>query len=110
MATIVDPKTGAVQPSFVPVAKHYGVSAIACPPRRGSRKGSVEKSVHFATQRFWRTMTAETMDRAQARLDRFSDKIADRRPWRGSRRPGTEEAPSIRCAPLARRGQPLHRW
>jgi hypothetical protein len=38
MATVVDPKTGVVQESFVPVAKHYGVSVIACPPRRGNRK------------------------------------------------------------------------
>jgi transposase len=80
MATVVDPKTGVVQDSFVPVAKHYGVSVIACPPRRGNRKGSVEKSIHFATQRFWRTMTAETMAQAQAQLDRFCEKIADRRP------------------------------
>jgi len=80
MSTVVDPKTGVIQPSFVPVAKHYGVSVIACPPRRGNRKGSVEKSIHFATQRFWRTMTAETMARAQAQLDRFCERIADRRP------------------------------
>ena len=57
--------------SFVPVAKHYGVSVVACPPRRGNRKGSVEKSIHFATQRFWRTMTRRDMTEAQAQLDRF---------------------------------------
>ena len=38
MATIVDPKTGVVQPSFVPVAKHCGVSVVACPPHRGNRR------------------------------------------------------------------------
>ena len=80
MATMVDPKTGAVQPSFVPVAKHYGVIVRACPPRRGNRKGSVEKSIHFATQRFWRTMAAETMAQAQDAFDRFCIRIADRRP------------------------------
>jgi transposase len=80
MATVVDPKTGVVQPSFVPVAKHYGVSVVPCPPRRGNRKGSVEKSIHFATGRFWRTMTAETMAQAQDQLDRFCERIADRRP------------------------------
>ncbi len=79
MATVVDPKTGVVQPSFVPVAKHYGVKVVPCPPRRGNRKGSVEKSIHFATQRFWRTMTAETMAQAQDQLDRFCERIADRR-------------------------------
>jgi hypothetical protein len=79
MATVVDPKTGIIQSSFVPVAKHYGVSVVACPPRRGNRKGSVEKSIHFATQRFWRTMTAQTMAQAQEQLDRFCEAIADRR-------------------------------
>lgn len=80
MATVVDPKTGVVQPSFVPVAKHYGVTVVPCPPRRANRKGSAEKSVHFATQRFWRTMTAETMAQAQQKLDRFCERIGDRRP------------------------------
>jgi transposase len=80
MATMVDPKTGVVQPSFVPVAKHYGVVVRACPPRRGNRKGSVEKSIHFATQRFWKTMTGETMPDAQRLLDRFCQRIGDRRP------------------------------
>jgi hypothetical protein len=80
MATVVDPKTGVVQPSFLPVAKHYGVTVVPCPPRRGNRKGSVEKSIHFATERFWRTMTAETLAQAQLQLDRFCERIADRRP------------------------------
>jgi len=80
MATVVHPKTGIIQPSFVPVAKHYGVAVVPCPPRRGNRKGSVEKSIHFATGRFWRTMTAETMAQAQDAFDRFCERIADRRP------------------------------
>jgi transposase len=80
MATVVDPKTAVVQPSFVPVAKHYGVTVVPCPPRRGNRKGSAEKSIHFATQRFWRTMTAATMAGAQDQLDGFCERIGDRRP------------------------------
>jgi transposase len=80
MATVVDPRTGIVQPSFVPVAKHYGSSVVACPPRRGNRKGSVEKSIHFATQRFWRTMTATNIDDAGRQFDRFCERTADRRP------------------------------
>jgi transposase len=80
MATVVEPKTGIVQASFVPVAKHYGASVVACPPRRGNRKGSVEKSIHFATGRFWRTMDAQTTSRAQDGFDRFCERIADKRP------------------------------
>jgi transposase len=80
MATVVDPKTGVVQRSFVPVAKHYGASVVACPPRRGNRKGSVEKANHFATQRFWRTMRATNIEDAQCQLDRFCEHTGDRRP------------------------------
>ena len=57
IATVVDPKTGIVQSSFVPVAKHYEASVVACPPRSGNRKRGVEKSIHFSTQRFWRTVS-----------------------------------------------------
>jgi transposase len=80
MATVVDPRTAVVQPSFVPVAKHYGVTVVPCPPRRGNRKGSVEKSIDFSTGRFWRTMTARTMAEAQDGFDRFCERIGDRRP------------------------------
>ena len=80
MATVINPGTGTVQASFLPVAKHYEVGVDACPPRRGNRKGSVEKSIHYATQRFWRTMTATTMHGAQADLDRFCEHIGDKRP------------------------------
>ena len=55
MATVINPVTGRLQASFVPVAKHYGVTVVACPPRRGNRKGVVEKNIHFVTQRWWRT-------------------------------------------------------
>lgn len=79
MATAVDPATGRVQASFAPVAKHYSATVVACPPRRGNRKGAVEKSVQFATQRFWRTMTATTVAAGQGQLDRFCEKLADRR-------------------------------
>lgn len=80
MATVIDPKTGTVQPSFVAVAKYYNVTVVACPPRRGNRKGVVEKGVHFSSERFWRTMTARTMVEAQRAYDRFCETIGDARP------------------------------
>ncbi len=43
LATVIVPGTRDVQPSFVPVAKHYGVAVQPCPPRRANRKGSVER-------------------------------------------------------------------
>jgi len=79
MATVVEPGSGRLRASFAPVLKHYGAGIAVCPPRRGNRKGSVEKSVHFSTQRFWRTMTATTMAAGQAQLDRFCSRVADKR-------------------------------
>ena len=83
LATVIVPGTRDVQPSFAPVAKHYGVVVEPCPPRRGNRKGAVESSVRYVCGRWWRTMTATTPEDAQASLDRFCATTADARP-RGS--------------------------
>lgn len=72
MSTVISPNTGKVSASFAAVAKHYGVTVRPCPPRRGNRKGVVEKSNHVAAQRFWRTLPDElTVEQAQARLDKW---------------------------------------
>lgn len=80
MATVINPTTGRLQASFAPVAKHYGVTVVACPPRRGNRKGVVEKQIHFLTQRWWRTLGASSLAEAQASLDRFCATTGDARP------------------------------
>jgi hypothetical protein len=79
MATVINPHTGKIQTSFVPVAKHYGVTVVPCPPRRGNRKGVVEKQIHFLTQRWWRTLDASNLAEAQASLDRFCATTGDQR-------------------------------
>lgn len=80
MATVVNPDTGRVQASFAAVAKHYGVRVIACPPRRGNRKGVVEKANHTAAQRVWRNMPCElTVEQAQARFDAWCQTRGDAR-------------------------------
>jgi transposase len=79
MATVINPQTGKVQASFAPVAKHYGVTVTPCPPRRGNRKGVVEKQIHYLTQRWWRTLAAGSLAEAQASLDRFCATIGDAR-------------------------------
>lgn len=72
MSTVVSPSTGKVSASFAAVAKHYGVTVKPCPPRRGNRKGVVEKANHVAAQRFWRTLPDDvTVEEAQARLERW---------------------------------------
>jgi len=83
MATVIDPASGRLQPAFAPVAKHYGVGVDACPPRRGNRKGVVEKAIHFMTQRWWRTARLEQATDAQASLDRFWATTGDARPRPG---------------------------
>jgi transposase len=79
MATVINPTTGKIQASFAPVAKHYGVTVTPCPPRRGNRKGVVEKQIHFLTQRWWRTLAAANLAEAQTSLDRFCATINDAR-------------------------------
>lgn len=79
MATVINPHTGKIQTSFVPVAKHYGVTVVPCPPRRGNRKGVVEKQIHFLSQRWWRTLNATSLAEAQTSLDRFCATTGDAR-------------------------------
>ncbi|MBM4408697.1 MAG: IS21 family transposase [Chloroflexi bacterium] len=83
LATVIVPGTADVQASFAPVARHYGVVIRPCPPRRGNRKGSVEASVRYLCGRWWRTLTARTIEEAQASLDHFCETIADARPREG---------------------------
>src|SRR4051812_5605534 len=72
MATVCHPGSGKVTASFAAVAKHYGVSVVVCPPRRGNRKGVVEKANHTAAQRWWRTLPDDmTVEQAQVSLEEF---------------------------------------
>ena len=80
MATVVSPESGRVSASFAGVAKHYGVTVRPCPPRRGNRKGVVEKANHVAAQRFWRTLPDDvSVEEAQARLDAWCTRRGDTR-------------------------------
>jgi transposase len=108
MATVISPATGRVSVSFAAVAKHYGVTVRPCPPRRGNRKGVVEKVNHVAAQRFWRTLPDDaTVESAQVGLDRWCARHGDARV-----RSTTEDkttvgvlasAEPLRLVPLARR-------
>lgn len=80
MATVCDPSSGRVSASFAGVAKHYGVSVAICPPRRGNRKGVVEKVNHTAAQRWWRTLADDlSVEQAQTSVDRFAALRGDTR-------------------------------
>jgi hypothetical protein len=83
MSTVCDPGSGEVRASFAEAAKHYRVAVRICPPRKGRRKGVVEKSNHAAAQRWWRTLPDHvTMAQAQASLDALCARVGDARPRR----------------------------
>jgi transposase len=70
MSTVFNNATGHVTAGFAAVAKHYGAVVAVCPPRRGNRKGVVEKANHSAAQRWWRTLADDvTLVQAQAGVD-----------------------------------------
>jgi len=80
MAAVVHPQSGRVSATFAAIAKHYGVTVALCPPRRGNRKGVVEKANHSAAQRWWRTLPDDvTVAEAQQRLDVFCAAKTDAR-------------------------------
>jgi len=106
MATVVHPESGRVTASFAAVAKHYGVSARPCPPRRGNRKGVVEKANNVAAQRFWRTLADDvTPEQAQQLFDPGAPGAGTcgcaRPPTAGP--PSPFSPPASRCTP----GRPL---
>lgn len=79
MATVFDNAGGHVTAAFAAVAKHYGAIVAVCPPRRGNRKGVVEKANHSAAQRWWRTLADDvTMPGAQAGVDTVSERMDGR--------------------------------
>jgi hypothetical protein len=51
MVVVVNPASGNVTVTFAAVAKHYGAAIAVCPPRRGCRRGVVEKANHAAAPR-----------------------------------------------------------
>jgi transposase len=79
MATVINPQTGKTQASFIPVARHYGIRPVPCPPRRGNRKGVVEKAIDYLTQSWWRTAPVGSLEQAQTSADRWCEAVADRR-------------------------------
>jgi hypothetical protein len=72
MSTVAQPRSGRLQVSFGPIARHYAVGIDVCPAYHAWRKGAVEKAAGVITQRWWRTLGDDvTQDQAQAGLDRL---------------------------------------
>jgi transposase len=73
MTTVVKAGSDDLTPMFAAFAKHHAVSAVACRPRSGNRKGVVEKNNHTVAQRWWRTLPDDvTLEQAQASFEAFA--------------------------------------
>ncbi|MFE4630054.1 transposase [Streptomyces mirabilis] len=80
MATVCHPPTGRLLPTFAAVAKYYGAGVDICPPRRGNRKGVVEKANHSAAQRWWRTVPdGISIEAGQSGIDKLAIQMDARR-------------------------------
>jgi hypothetical protein len=69
----------ALNPLYRDVLGHYGVVALPCRVRDPDRKGKVEASVGHAQKTPLRGMRFETIEQAQAHLDRWEERWADTR-------------------------------
>ena len=67
-----------LNPLYRDVLAHYGAVALPCRVRNPDRKGKVESGIHH-TQRALRGLRFESLDEAQAWLDRWDERWADTR-------------------------------
>ena len=68
----------ALNPLYRDVLAHYGTTALPCRVRHPDRKGKVESGVRHAQQKV-RGMRFESLEEAQAYLDRWEQRWADTR-------------------------------
>ena len=73
---IYDPK---INPLYADVLKHYGVVALPCRVRDPDRKGKVESGVGHAQKTPLKGQRFESLEEAQAYLDRWEERWADTR-------------------------------
>jgi len=68
----------AINPLYRDVLRHYGAVALPCRVRDPDRKGQVESGIHH-TQRALHALRFETLEDAQAYLDRWDERWANTR-------------------------------
>ena len=73
---IYDPTTN---PLYADVLAHYGAAALPCRVRDPDRKGKVERAVGHAKQTPLKGLRFESLEEAQAYLDRWEERWADTR-------------------------------
>ena len=93
-----------LNPLYRDVLAHYGVVALPCRVRDPDRKGKVESGVAHAQKTPLKGLRFETLDQAQAHLDRWEERWADTRIHGTTKRQVSvmfaEEKPSLRELPL----------
>ena len=93
-----------LNPLYRDVLKHYGVVPLPCRVRDPDRKGKVEAGVGHAQKTPLRGMRFETLEQAQAYLDRWEERWADTRIHGTTKRQVAamfaEEKPSLGPLPL----------
>jgi transposase len=93
-----------LNPLYRDVLAHYGVVALPCRVRDPDRKGKVESAVGHAQKTPLKGLRFETIEEAQAYLDRWEERWADTRIHGTTKRQVSvmfaEEKPALRELPL----------
>ena len=93
-----------LNPLYRDVLAHYGVVALPCRVRDPDRKGKVESGVGHAQKTPLKGLRFESLDEAQAYLDRWEERWADTRIHGTTKRQVNamfaEEKPALRPLPL----------
>lgn len=94
-----------LNPLYRDVLAHYGVAAMPCRVRDPDRKGKVESAVGHAQKTPLKGLRVETLEQAQAYLDRWEQRWADTRIHGTAKRQVAamfeEERPHLLPLPLA---------
>ena len=94
---------------YLDVLRHYGATALPCRPRHANRKGKVESGVGHAKQ-ILKGLRFDTIEEAQAYLDRWEERWADTRIHGTTKRQVAamfeEERPHLLPLPL----EPFRYW
>jgi len=92
-----------LNPLYRDVLTHYGVTALPCRVRHPDRKGKVESGIGHAQQKL-RGLRFESLEAAQAYLDRWEERWADTRIHGTTKRQVAgmfaEEKPALLALPL----------
>jgi transposase len=93
-----------LNPLYRDVLAHYGVVALPCRVRNPDRKGKVESGVGHAQRTPLKGLRFETIEEAQAYLDRWEERWADTRIHGTTKRQVSvmfaEEKPALRELPI----------